>query len=180
MQPVVHLSVGYLCYAAVVRWRDGSGEIPAGEPALVAIVAAGLADLIDKPLAASGVVDVGRTVGHSLLFVVPLLALVWFVSRRTNREELGLAFVTGYSSHIATDVPWHVLSGDFHELGFLLWPLTDMPPYTGVKYLGTVGGVEVTTLWLEAIILVAGVTLWWHDGRPGVGVCRRLARRYRH
>ncbi|MXV63971.1 metal-dependent hydrolase [Natronorubrum sp. JWXQ-INN-674] len=171
MQPVVHLAVGYLCYAAYTRWS--LGRQPADVPALVAVFAAGLADLIDKPLHAAGVVPVGRTIGHSLLFAIPLVLFVWLVASRRDRPILGVAFAIGYLSHIATDVPWHLISGDFDELGFLLWPITDMPAYTGVKPLGTVTGVEVTTLWLEAVILVAGIVLWWVDGRPGVGAIRR-------
>ncbi|ELY59949.1 metal-dependent hydrolase [Natronolimnohabitans innermongolicus] len=174
MQPVVHLAVGYLCYAAYTRWRGGTA--PADLPALVAVFAAGLADFIDKPLYAAGVVPVGRTIGHSLLFAVPLIAVVWLLAARRDRRVLGVAFAIGYGSHIATDIPWHVISGDFDELGFLLWPITEMPAYTGVKPLGTVAGVEVTTLWLEAVILVAGVALWWADGRPGVDAIRRALR----
>ncbi|AGB37005.1 metal-dependent hydrolase [Natronococcus occultus] len=177
MQPVVHLAVGYLCYAAYARWRRD--DVPAETPALVAIVGAGLADLIDKPLHAADVVPVGRTIGHSLLFVVPLVAVVWLLARRRDRELLGVAFAIGYGSHIATDIPWHVLSGDYDELGFLLWPITHMPEYSGVKPLGTVPGlgIEATTLWLEAVILVASIGLWIADGYPGTAPIRRVVRR---
>ncbi|ARS91227.1 metal-dependent hydrolase [Natrarchaeobaculum aegyptiacum] len=174
MQPVVHLAVGYLCYAGYSRARTGSA--PAELPALVAVVGAALPDLIDKPLAFAGIVDVGRTIGHSLLFALPLVVAVWVLARAWNRELLGVAFAIGYLSHITTDVPWHVVSGDYHELGFLLWPITPMPEYTGTKSLGTVAGLEVTTLWLEAVILVAGVALWWVDGRPGLEPIRRRFR----
>ncbi|GAB3024627.1 metal-dependent hydrolase [Natronobiforma cellulositropha] len=166
MQPIVHLAVGYLCYAAVARWRYE--RVPRDAPAAVAIVGAALPDLLDKPLAALGVVPVGRTVGHSLLFAIPLLAAVWLLARASERETLALAFAVGYLSHLASDVPWHLLSGDYDELGFLLWPVTHMPAYTGVKPLASVAGLEVTTLWLEAVIFLAGVALWWHDGRPGL------------
>ncbi|TYT63029.1 metal-dependent hydrolase [Natrialba swarupiae] len=173
MQPVVHLAVGYLCYAGYVRWRGGTS--PGEGPALAAVFGAALPDLIDKPIWFVGVVDVGRTIGHSLLFAVPLVVLAWAVARSRGRELLGVAFAIGYLSHVATDVPWHVLSGDYHELGFLLWPITPMPEYTGTKPLGTVPGLEVTvtTLWLEAVILVAGVGLWWRHGRPGLEPIRR-------
>ncbi len=171
MQPVVHLVVGYICYAAFTRWRNGRAPTETG--ALAAVVGAALADLIDKPLTATGVVPVGRTIGHSLLFAVPLIALVWVLAKRFDRNVLGVAFAIGYLSHIATDIPWHLVSGDYHELGFLLWPITDMPPYTGVKPLGTVAGVEVTTLWLEGIIFVFGIALWWYDERPGLEPIRR-------
>jgi hypothetical protein len=170
VQPVVHLAVAYLCYAGYSRWRFE--ESPAGLPALVAILGAALPDLIDRPLYWAGLTPVGRTLAHSLLFALPLIAVVWFVTRRRDRAILGVAFAIGYLSHVATDVPWHVLSGDYHELGFLLWPITHMPPYSGVKPLGTVGGVEVTTLWLEVPILVVGLALWIHDGAPGAAVVR--------
>ncbi|MDJ1430732.1 metal-dependent hydrolase [Halostagnicola sp. A-GB9-2] len=171
MQPVVHLVVGYICYAAFTRWRDDRAPSEAG--ALAAVAGAALADLIDKPLVAADMVAVGRTIGHSLLFAVPLIIVVWALARRSNRNVLGVAFAIGYLSHIATDIPWHLVSGDYHELGFLLWPITDMPPYTGTKPLGTVVGVDVTTLWLEAVIFVFGIGLWWYDGRPGVEAIRR-------
>lgn len=171
MQPVVHLAVGYLCYAGYTRWKHG--REPTDVPALVAVFGAGLADLIDKPLYAVGFVPVGRTIGHSLLVAV-LILLVWTLAVGRDQRTLGVAFAIGYLSHIATDVPWHVLSGDLDELGFLLWPITEMPAYTGVKPLGTVAGIEVTTLWLEALVLGVGIALWWFDGRPGLGAIRRV------
>ena len=172
MQPIVHLAVGYLCYVVYSRW---AGEYPpAGGPVLLAVFAAVLPDLVDKPLAAAGVVPVGRTIGHSLLLAVPLMVAVWLAARRIERDDLGVAFGIGYASHLASDVPWHVLSGDYHELGFLLWPITTMPPYTGVKSVGTVAGVEVTTLWFEAVLLLAGIIVWWRDGRPGLGLLRQM------
>ncbi|THE62925.1 metal-dependent hydrolase [Salinadaptatus halalkaliphilus] len=172
MQPVVHPVVGYLCYAAYARWADGNP--PASTPATVAIVAATIPDLLDQPLYHAGITPVGRTVGHSLLFAVPVVALAWLVARRRGRDRLGVAFAIGYSSHVATDIPWHVLADDYHELGFLLWPATQMPEYSGVKPLGTVPGLglEATTLWLEAVIFLGGVALWWRNGMPGLDLVR--------
>ncbi|MFP8955717.1 metal-dependent hydrolase [Natrialbaceae archaeon A-CW3] len=174
MNPIVHPVVGYLCYAAYARLQ--TGEAPREAPVLAALVGAVLPDLVDNALAAAGVVDVGRTITHSLFGAVPIVLAVWLVATRVDRRELGIAFAIGYASHLAADVPWHVLAGDYDELGFLLWPITHMPEYTGVKTLGTIGSVTVTTLWLEAVIFVVGVTLWWRDGRPGLGVIRRILR----
>lgn len=166
MQPVVHLAVGYLCYAGFTRWQQGD---PPGETAtLAAIVGAALPDLLDKPPWLFGVVDVGRTVGHSLLFAIPVVVAGWLLARSRDRRPLGVAFAIGYASHLATDVPWHLIAGEFDELGFLLWPITPMPAYTGTKPLASAGGLEITTLWLEAVILAAGIALWWTDGRPGL------------
>lgn len=166
--PPVHPAVGYLCYAAYARLTRG--DAPDNGPARSAVFGAIAPDLVDKPLWLAGVVDVGRTIGHSLLFTGPVLGVLWLVTWRWNRQRLGTAFAIGYLSHPAADVPWHVLSGEYHELGFLLWPVTHMPQYTGTTTLGTVPGLgtEVTTLWLEAMILIAGVALWWRDGQPGL------------
>ena len=170
MQPIVHLVVGYLCYAAYSRWK--TGDPPRDVPALVAIGSAVLADVIDKPLYAMGVLPVGRAIGHSLLFVGPLVIVVLYLTRMIGRGELGIAFAIGYGSHLAADIPWHLLSGEYHELGFLFWPITTMPPYTGVKTIWMGAGLEITTLWLEAVIGLIGVIVWWFDGRPGIGILK--------
>jgi vacuolar-type H+-ATPase subunit I/STV1 len=170
MLPPVHLAVGYLCYAAYARWRYD--RPPADGTAAAAVLAAAIPELLDKPLYWLGIVPVGRTVGHSLLFALPLIALVWIISHRHGRAVLGVAFAIGYLSHIVTDVPWHLVSGEYHELGFLLWPITHMPEYTGTTTLGVLMGIEVTTLWLEAAILVCGVALWVFDDMPGTAVVR--------
>ncbi|WP_049926040.1 metal-dependent hydrolase [Halopiger goleimassiliensis] len=175
MQPVVHLAVGYLCWAGYTRATRGGA--PTEEATLAALAGAALPDLLDKPPWLAGVVDVGRTLGHSLLFAIPVVLGVWWLARARGRTALGIAFAVGSLSHLATDVPWHVVSGDLEELGFLLWPVTPMPAYSGTKPLGTVAGLEITTLWLEAVILVAGVALWWADGRPGIEPIRRAIRR---
>ncbi len=76
----------------------GEGTSPGEGPALAAVFGAALPDLIDKPIWFVGVVDVGRTIGHSLLFAVPLVVLAWAVARSRGRELLGVAFAIGYLS----------------------------------------------------------------------------------
>lgn len=174
MQPFVHPIVGYLCYAGYTRARHRRS--PRGGPTIVAVFAAILPDLIDQQLWIIGVTPVGRTFAHSLFGGVLIVGVVGFLARRRGRQELGVAFAIGYISHIAADIPWHVLAGDYHELGFLLWPVTEMPAYSGVKAVGTIGGIEVTTLWFEAVISVVGVVIWWSDDRPGLDVVRRHVR----
>ncbi|MEM4781915.1 MAG: metal-dependent hydrolase [Halalkalicoccus sp.] len=165
MLPPVHLVVGYLSYSLYSRWRYG--RPPVARLAAVAVLASAVPDLLDRPLYWLSITPVGRTVGHSLLFALPLIALVWLVARRRGRPRSGVAFAIGYLSHLASDVPWHLLSEEYHELGFLLWPVTHMPPYTGTTTLGAVAGIEVTTLWLEALVVGCGLALWVADGAPG-------------
>ncbi|MBP1922638.1 membrane-bound metal-dependent hydrolase YbcI (DUF457 family) [Halorubrum alkaliphilum] len=142
-------------------------------PTVVAVCAAALPDLIDQPLWLVGITPVGRTFAHSLFGAILIVGVVGFLVHQRHRFDLAVAFAIGYGSHIAADIPWHVLAGDFHELGFLLWPITEMPPYSGVKVVGTIGGVEITTLWFEAVTFVFGVAVWWSDGRPGLDVVTR-------
>lgn len=174
MQPIVHPVVGYLCYAGYTHVRHGTR--PRGETTVVAVVAAALPDLIDQPLWLVGITPVGRTFAHSLFGFVLFVGVVGLLARQRDRHDLGIAFAIGYGSHIAADIPWHVLVGDYDELGFLLWPVTDMPAYSGVKHVATVWGFEVTTLWFEGVIFVLGVLLWRNDGYPGIDVVRRYVR----
>lgn len=174
MQPIVHLVVGYLCYAGYTRVRYETR--PRGEPTAVAVSAAALPDLIDQPLWLMGITPVGRTFAHSLIGGVLIVGVITLLTRQQGRPDLGVAFAIGYVSHIVADIPWHVLAGDYHELGFLLWPVTEMPVYSGVKVIGTVGGIEVTTLWFEMVIFVLGVLVWWSDGYPGLDVVLRYVR----
>ena len=171
MQPLVHPIVGYICYAVYTRGRYGARPEP--EPTVVAMFAAAVPDLIDQPLWLLGITPVGRTFAHSLFGAALIVGTVVILARQYERPDFRVAFAIGYGSHIAADIPWHVLAGDFRELGFLLWPVTEMPAYSGVKVVGSVGGVEITTLWFEGVLFIAGVLLWWHDGCPGVDVFRR-------
>lgn len=174
MQPVVTPVFGYLCYTAYTRAQHG--RLPEGEPSVIAGFATVLPDLIDQPLWLLGITAVGRTFAHSLFGGIFIIGLIGFFSRRHSRRILGVAFAIGYCAHIVADVPWHVLAGDYQELGFLLWPVTDMPAYSGVKVVGTVGSIHVTTLWFEGVIFVVGVLIWWYDGSPGCDVVDRYVR----
>jgi len=145
MHPIVHPAVGYCCYALYTRLDRG--EPPAAVPTVVAVGAAILPDALDQPLYHLGLTPVGRTIGHSLLFALPAMLIVWYVTARHGHGEWGVAFAIGYGSHIAADSPWHLLMGEYHELGFLLWPITPMPAYEGTKTLATVQGLEITTTW---------------------------------
>lgn len=176
MFPPVHLGVGYLAYATLLRIRESGTP---GDAATLAVVAgAALPDLIDQPLYAVLDLPSTRTLGHSLLVAVPVCLVVLFAVRRSSLPDaVGEGFAVGYLSHPLADALWPLLLGMDDELGFLLWPIRPSPDYEGEKLLVVVGDVPVTTLWLELPVLAAAVALWWRHGTPGADPVRqRLGR----
>lgn len=169
MFPPVHPVLAYLVYSGGRRVLDRG---PPSAAATVAVVVGGtLPDLIDQPLYHL-LFDLPstRTLGHSLLFVVPAcLAVLLAVRRSPLPDEVGPAFAVGLLSHAAADAVWPLLLGLSDELGFLLWPLTHSPAYVARKPLVAVGGTTVTTLWVELPLLALGLLAWWRDGCPGIG-----------
>lgn len=85
-----------------------------------AVVGAALPDVVDKPLAMLGVVDLFHTVGHSALLAVAFLPLA-FVGRA------GLAAALGWGSHLLLDAFHVIVNGRADDALFLLWPLA-LPP----------------------------------------------------
>lgn len=81
-----------------------------------AVVGAALPDLVDKPLAALGIVDLFHTVGHSALLAVVVLPLA-FLSRA------GVAVAMGWASHLFLDAFHVIVNGRAGDAVFLFWPL---------------------------------------------------------
>lgn len=189
MWPWEHLAVGYMLYSGYSRVRYGHS--PDGTAALVAVVASQAPDLVDKPLAwGLSVLPGGRTLGHSLLFAVPVLLAVWALARRADRPELASAASVPYLSHLATDVVYPaLLPGESATAGFLLWPLAGASGSSGVGFLSHLTellanfGTHATStagvayLVFDATLVGAFVLLWLFDGLPGV---RWLFPRRRH
>ncbi|MFC7078418.1 metal-dependent hydrolase [Haloarcula halophila] len=84
------------------------------------IVGAALPDLVDKPLAMAGVVDLYHTVGHSAL-VVPLAVAAAYTGRT------GIALAVGWGSHLFLDALHIVVNGRPGDALFLGWPLVTPP-----------------------------------------------------
>jgi len=170
--PLGHAALAYLSYVGVagltrrplpVRW------------ALVPLaVASQLPDLLDKPLSYYDVIVSGRSLGHSLLTAIVLVALVGLAVRRVARAETGLrarvaertplAFVVGYLSHLLGDSVDAVLAGRYGELRFLLWPLLPPIDYPKDDVSPLVRLLEanqrpLTHPQLELVLLAAGVFL---------------------
>jgi len=85
-----------------------------------AVVGAALPDLVDKPLASLGVVDLFHTVGHSALLAVVVLPMA-FVSRA------GFAAAVGWASHLFLDALHVIVNGRAGDALFLFWPLVTPP-----------------------------------------------------
>lgn len=85
-----------------------------------AVVGAALPDLVDKPLASLGVVELFHSVGHSALLAVVMLPVA-FLGRA------GLAAALGWASHLLLDAFHVVINGRAGDALFLVWPFA-VPP----------------------------------------------------
>lgn len=190
MFPWGHLAVGYLFYTAFTRLVNR--RPPEGPPTIALAVGTQLPDLVDKPANWwVGILD-GRGIGHSLLVVVPLCALVVALARRRDRPAVGAALSIGLVTHLLGDAWRAVLAGEVQaSASYLLWPLWEAPTYAIDSPWGHLGSWLATVrllrwsslgdllasgfgVQLAALLLV--VTVWAVDGFPGVGLLwRRVA-----
>ncbi|MDG5818535.1 metal-dependent hydrolase [Natronococcus sp. A-GB7] len=177
MWPLGHAAIGYLCYALATRTRF---DRPPGEFALlVLLVGTQFPDLIDKPLAwYLGVIPTGRTLAHSLLFLVPVSVGVYLLARRYGRPEYGFAFGLGAISHTLVDALPALWGGT--DPSFLLWPVLPVEGYES-------GAPTVTALFLESLgdpyflsefaLAAVALVVWRRDGYPGLAAIRTLLER---
>lgn len=180
MWPWGHLAVGYLCYVAVTRARDGSEQMPL---ALVALaVGSQFPDLIDKPLAWSlAVLPSGRSLAHSLLVAAVVLGVAYRMVRRRSREEVVAAFGVGWVAHSLADLGPEVVSGllrgDLEQLTwttYLLWPVLPSPPYPMDSSFAEHFAAFAFEPYVLAQFGLLGVAtaVWMWTGAVGVGVVR--------
>lgn len=183
MFPPGHLGGAYILYSLVTRSR--LGETPTAGPTAVVLVASLFPDLVDKPLAwYLGVLPTGRTLAHSLLFLVPLSLFLYWLARRRGRPELGVAFAVGALSHSFLDA-LPALGGEPVDAYFLLWPLLPVEEYdddvsTSVLerlYEAFLANPELASAYflLEFLLLGAAIWLWRRDGYPGLEALKRFS-----
>lgn len=178
MYPWGHLAVGYVAYTC---WRRLVSRMPPGDRAVfVLVLATQFPDLVDKSLQFGfGLYD-GRSVGHSLLVVLPLCVGLYVVARRYGSDEVGAPFTVGLLSHLAADsVPALLPNSTRPDPTYLLWPVLEPPSYEiqnpeehVERLLAAVQGetarqVATDLLFLEGILVLSLGVLWAVDGFPG-------------
>lgn len=148
-----HLAAGY------VTGRLTGRAVP------LVVLGAALPDLVDKPLATGGMVDLYHTVGHSGFVLVALGA----ATALSGREELR-AVTVGVASHLALDAGHVVLNGRAADAAFLGWPAVLPPdppalaPLAFVRvYVGTPAFFLECALWVALACVV--LTARWHEGQ---------------
>lgn len=119
------------------------------------VVGAALPDVVDKPLAMAGLVEVFHSVGHSVFLGVLLVPAALLGPR--------IAAVTvGWGSHLLLDAVHVVLNGRPWDVLSLGWPVTISPEPLGIPpgdfffyYLGTPSFLLEVVFWL-ALLAVLG------------------------
>lgn len=176
MWPWDHAAVAYLLVSATSRaaWH----RPPTRPMGVLAVGAALLPDLIDKPLSwGLGLLPAGRSLGHSLFTALLLVAVAVAIGVALDRRRAAAAFAIGYFSHLAGDVAYPLFVDGELRLGFLLWPLVPVDSAGsggGLPYLVDLvddflvvltssGGLLYVAI--DAILLGGAATLWFLDRR---------------
>lgn len=166
MLPWTHAAFGYILLLAIVLLfgrRLSRAEL------IAVLVGTQLADVIDKPLAWwFNAVPSGRSLGHSLLFAIPLTAVVVAIAWYRRHPGIGFAFGFGYLTHLVGDTYAAIYYWRTEEFTFLLWPILPPYPYDDfVGFGGFVDGLEVTTSTLVLFTAAAtvGVVFFVHFSR---------------
>lgn len=176
MWPWAHAGVGYLIYSLYCR---RCGVRPQGSAVILLGFATQLPDLIDKPFAWTiPLLPGGRTLGHTLLFALPLVGLVIWYARDRGMPQLGSAFGIGYLSHLLSDGVATLVTDSIGNTTFLLWPLLPLPTWsTAPSFIAHLTALQLTP-WIgfELALTAAAMAVWVIDGIPGLECLRRLIR----
>ena len=191
MWPWEHLAFGYVLYSLYCHLRYRRS------PRAGAVIAVGLGtqlpDLIDKTLAwGFHVLPSGHSLAHSLLFALPLIAVVGVLAWRADASPVGVAFGVSYLSHLFGDVLYPLLSDGRAVVSFLIWPFGAVPTYDPersfieivgyyfTRYVHDVMSGELTTYFvLQLAFMLAVFLLWLYDGAPVLAELGAAARRDR-
>ena len=182
MWPWGHLAIGYLVYS--VWYRIRLGKPPRALPVVLLALGTQFPDIVDKPLAYwFAILPEGRSLAHSYLFVIPLCLIVYVVLTRYGLAEGGVAFTIGYFTHPIADGLNAIVSGQWTDITFMVWPLLPIPDYEASNFvyhlqdlLTSIRGLSLQSLLhpisehfvLEIWLTFFLVILWIVDGLPPV------------
>lgn len=168
MGPVGHAAVAYLVWTGVTHvWGDRAPSVP---EFWVVVVGSQFPDLVDKPLAWTvPILPSGRSLGHSLVTIAVLLAVLHRIvpdDRRNLLAALGVTLV----GHSLGDAVIPITEGRYAYVRFLLWPLVSQPPYDTDRSIlqQLLSGVPTEVLGLQTLLAALVLTVWLVDGRPGL------------
>ncbi|MFC7214683.1 metal-dependent hydrolase [Saliphagus sp. GCM10025334] len=177
MWPLGHAALAYLLYSLWTRRH--LARVPSAVAVVCVLVGSQFPDLIDKPLAwYVPVLPTGRSLAHSLLFVLPVSLAVLAIASRYDRPTYAIAFAIGAFSHLLADTVPALWGAE--EFGYLLWPVVPVEPYEE-------GPPSILELFssslgdpyflLEFVLAAAALVVWRADGYPGLDlVTDRLGR----
>lgn len=175
MWPWGHLAVGYLLYSVFTHIRER--RPPDGVATIALALGTQFPDLVDKPLAWTfGIIPNGRSLTHSFLIAVVLVAVLEVVLRRRDNGAVATAFGIGYLSHLFGDALYPFLTGDYYLISFLAWPLVPAIEYPTEQNFAA----HLRELTLESFVsfeVALGLLvfmLWFYDGSPGYGVVKAI------
>lgn len=181
MLPWGHFAVAYLLYSAYARRQFD--RPPRTGPTLALVAGVFYADVVDKTFGWGLDVIPSRSLGHSVVVAVPLLAVVYLVARHYDRVASATAFAVSHVSHLLTDVRPRLLLGYPIRNRYFLWPIVRDRQYTYherifeppwiVEVLVTPLTYRPVFLLFELVLFGLALRRWTLDGRPGLEFVRR-------
>jgi hypothetical protein len=168
MLPWAHAALGYLLYSAYSRRQ--LRRPPIGWPVFAVGFGTQFPDLVDKPLTWTiPLLPYGRSMSHSIFAFGAVMGGLYLLSRYPDHRTLTTAFGVGFLSHLFGDAAGPAIHGDAGGLGFLLWPVTDVPEGDTGSFVEFLLALEPTPMMLFGFVLTAvGLGVWIRDGMPGV------------
>jgi hypothetical protein len=168
MWPWAHAALGYWCYH---YYRRRSVDAPPAGLSVVALaVGTQFPDLLDKPLAwYVGVLPTGRSLAHSVLTGGLLLAVAVALLRARGPRGSPAAFAIGYGSHLLGDAFEPLMTANWADLAFLVWPLLPSPASGPTGLLAQLRAITAASQFLFGLALTAtALVRWYRDGLPGL------------